>query len=118
MPMPAVRHAGVPRLSATPRTSLPWNWLPLVVVKPSMLNIRNLILIVGVLLVVVFAVITRGWLIERNVRRQITTMAEIERQRSRILEDINGSRPLSEILEGIAAMVSSTLAGAPCWCEI
>jgi diguanylate cyclase (GGDEF)-like protein len=82
------------------------------------LSIRNLILVVGILLVVVFAVIARGWLIERNVRRQITTMAEIERQRSRILEDINGSRPLAEILEAIAAMVSSTLEGAPCWCEI
>ena len=62
--------------------------------------------------------IVRGWFIERNVRRKITALAEIERQRSRILEDINGSRPLPEILEGIAAMVSSTLAGAPCWCEI
>ncbi|MGO9776262.1 MAG: diguanylate cyclase domain-containing protein, partial [Terracidiphilus sp.] len=89
-----------------------------VVVKPSMLNIRNLLLIVGILIVVVFAVIVRGWFIERNVRRKITALAEIERQRSRILEDINGSRPLPEILEGIAAMVSSTLAGAPCWCEI
>jgi diguanylate cyclase (GGDEF)-like protein len=89
-----------------------------VVAKPSMLNIRNLILIVGILLVVVFAVIARGWLIERNVRRQTTTLAEIERQRSRILEDINGSRPLAEILEGIAVMVSSTLEGAPCWCEV
>ena len=89
-----------------------------VVAKPSMLNIRNLLLIVGILLVVVFGVIARGWLFELNVRRQITTMAEIERQRSRILEDINGSRPLAEILEAIAAMVSSTLEGAPCWCEI
>src|SRR5664279_2068269 len=27
--MPAARHAGVPRLSATPRTCLLWNWFPL-----------------------------------------------------------------------------------------
>jgi diguanylate cyclase (GGDEF)-like protein len=89
-----------------------------VVAKPSILNNRNLLLIVGILLVVVFAVIARGWFIERKVRRKITTLAEIERQRSRILEDINGSRPLAEILEEIAVMVSSTLEGAPCWCEI
>jgi diguanylate cyclase (GGDEF)-like protein len=44
--------------------------------------------------------------------------ADLERQRSRILEDINESRPLAEILMQIAAMVSSTLAGAPCWCEL
>jgi diguanylate cyclase (GGDEF)-like protein len=89
-----------------------------VVAKPSILSIRNLILVVGILLVVVFAVIARGWLIERNVRRQITTMAEIERQRSRILEDINGSQSLVKILEEIVAMSSFRLEGAPCWCEV
>jgi diguanylate cyclase (GGDEF)-like protein len=89
-----------------------------IVARPSLINTRNLLLVLGLLLVVVFAVIARGWLIERNVRRQTTTLAEIERHRSRILEDINGSRPLAEILEGIAVMVSSTLEGAPCWCEV
>jgi diguanylate cyclase (GGDEF)-like protein len=78
-----------------------------------------------VLLIVVFAVLARGWALEHKVRRQTAVLsalteaeAELERQRSRILEDINGSRPLAEILEEIAAMVSSTLAGAPCWCEV
>jgi len=36
----------------------------------------------------------------------------------RILEDINGSRPLAEIVEEIAELVSFTLDGAPCWCQI
>jgi diguanylate cyclase (GGDEF)-like protein len=89
-----------------------------VVARPSLVNTRNLIIAVGLLLFVVFAVIARGWLIEHKVFRQTTTLAEIERKRSRILEDINGSRPLAEILEEIAAMVSAALAGAPCWCEL
>ncbi|MGD0547174.1 MAG: GGDEF domain-containing protein, partial [Terracidiphilus sp.] len=89
-----------------------------VVANPSPLNIRNLVLMVGLLLVAVFAVIGRGWALERKVRRQTATLAEIERQRSRILEDINGTRLLAEILEEIAAMVSATLEGAPCWCMV
>ena len=96
-----------------------------VVARPSLINTRNLLLVLGLLLVVVFVVIARGWALEHKVRRQTAVMsalreaeAELERRRSSILEDINGSRPLAEILEEIAAMVSSTLEGAPCWCEV
>jgi diguanylate cyclase (GGDEF)-like protein len=93
--------------------------------RPSMLNTRNLTILVVVLLVIVAFFGARGWALERSMRRQTAAMsvhneaeAELERQRSRILEDINGSRPLFEILGEIAEMVSSTLDGAPCWCEI
>jgi diguanylate cyclase (GGDEF)-like protein len=96
-----------------------------VVAQPSLVNTRNLLIALGVLLIVVFVVIARGWALEHKVRRQTAMMsarteaeAEVERQRSRILEDINESRPLSEILVQIVAMVSSSLHGAPCWCEI
>ena len=96
-----------------------------IVARPSLINTRNLLLALGLLLVVVFAALARGWALERKVRRQTAVMsarteadAELERQRSRILEDINGVRPLAEILEEIAAMVSATLGGATCWCEV
>jgi len=96
-----------------------------VVARPSLLNTRNLLLVLGVLLMVVFVVIARGWVLERKVRQQTAVMsarveveADLERQRSRILEDINESRPLAEILMQIAAMVSSTLGNVPCWCEL
>jgi diguanylate cyclase (GGDEF)-like protein len=96
-----------------------------VVARPSLLNTRNLLLVLGVLLMVVFVVLARGWVLERKVRRQTAVMsaraeveADLERQRSRILEDINESRPLPEILMQIAAMVSSKLGGAACWCEL
>jgi diguanylate cyclase (GGDEF)-like protein len=44
--------------------------------------------------------------------------ARLQQQRSRILEDINGSRPLVEVLEEITDFVSFQLHGAACWCEI
>ena len=89
-----------------------------VVASPSLVNTRNLLLALGVLLMVVFAVIARGWAIERRVRRQSTSLALIEQRRSCILEDINGSRPLAEIVEEITQLVSFKLRGAPCWCQI
>jgi diguanylate cyclase (GGDEF)-like protein len=103
-----------------------------VVAKPSWLNIRNLTILVAFLLFVVFAVSARGWALERKFRRQTAMlaarteaeaalerrMAQLEQRRSRILEDINGSRPLAEILEQIVNLSSFRLGGAPCWCEV
>jgi diguanylate cyclase (GGDEF)-like protein len=89
-----------------------------VIANPSPLNIRNLIILAGLLLMVVIVVGIRSWAIERKVRRQTTALAALERRRGRILEDINGSRPLAEILEEITELVSFQLQSAPCWCEV
>ena len=89
-----------------------------VVAKPSLLNVRNLTIVVCALILIVFAVIARGWALEHNVRRQTSALAQLEQRRGRILEDINGSRPLAEILEEITELVSFKLQGAPCWCEV
>ena len=102
------------------------------VANPSFLSIRNLIVVVGLLILVVMAVGARGWSLERKMRRHIAAMAarneaeaaqerrmaELEHRRSRILEDINGVRPLAEIMEEITDMVSFRLNDAPSWCEI
>jgi diguanylate cyclase (GGDEF)-like protein len=89
-----------------------------VVASPSLLNVRNLTILVSLLLVLLFAAGARGWVMERKVRRQKTTQADIERRRSHILEDINSSRPLAEIIEQITELASFRLRGAPCWCQI
>jgi diguanylate cyclase (GGDEF)-like protein len=89
-----------------------------VIASPSLLNVRNLVILVGVLLAVVLAVGARGWMIERKVRRQTAVLAYIEQRRGRILEDINGTRPLGEILEAITELVSFRLKGAACWCQV
>jgi len=89
-----------------------------VIARPSLLTVRNLMILVALLLAIVFAVGARGWAIEYRVRRQTATLALIEQRRSRILEDINGSRPLAEVVEQITELVSFKLRGAPCWCQI
>ncbi|MGA2653383.1 MAG: GGDEF domain-containing protein [Terracidiphilus sp.] len=95
-----------------------------VVEAPSILNIRNLLLLVGLLVTVVFIFGVKSWLLGRKVRQQALAMAartaaeaDLERRRSCILEDINGVRPLTEILVKITEMASSALHGAPSWCE-
>jgi diguanylate cyclase (GGDEF)-like protein len=89
-----------------------------IVASPPLLTVKNLIILLGALLVAFLALGVRAWFIEHRVRRQTSAMAYIERRRSRILEDINGSRPLAEIVDQITELVSFRLKGAPCWCQI
>ncbi len=89
-----------------------------VVDRPSLLNVRNLAILVAFLVLAVLLVGSRGWLLERKVRRETAAMAYIERRRSRILEQINNARPLVEIVEQITEVVSFKLRGAPCWCQL
>jgi diguanylate cyclase (GGDEF)-like protein len=89
-----------------------------VVANPSLLNTRNLIILAGFLLLVVIAVGARGWAVERRMRQQTAALGYVEQRRSRVLEDINGSRPLAEVIEEITELVSLRLLGAPSWCQI
>ncbi len=103
-----------------------------VIARPSLVNIENLLKAVGLLAVLVIAIFAWGWMLKRKVERQTKALAgrieseaaterfnaQIEQRRSRILEDINGTRPLAEVLEEITGLVSFCLKGAPCWCEI
>ncbi len=103
-----------------------------VIARPSWLNISNMIRIAIALVLIVIAVGAWGATLNRKVRRQTAAMAkrieaeaayerrmaQLEQKRSRILEDINGSRPLAEILEEIMELVSFALNDAPCWCEV
>ena len=103
-----------------------------VVEKPSWLTVRNLTGGVSVLVALVIAFGVRQWILERKVHGQTIAlagrieakaalerrMALLEQRRSRILEDINGSRPLAEIIEQITGLVAFTLNGAVSWCEI
>jgi diguanylate cyclase (GGDEF)-like protein len=89
-----------------------------VVQGPPLLSTRNLILLVGFLLVVIAAIGGWGWRLERKLHRHTAAVAAVEQIRGSILEDINGSRPLVEILEKIVGMTSEALEGVPCWCEL
>ena len=89
-----------------------------VVAQPPWLNVSHLIMIVGLLLALVIVLGIRAWYMERRNRRRIGSLAYVERRRSKVLEDINHSKPLAEILERITELVSVRLNGAPCWCQV
>ena len=52
-----------------------------VIEQPSLLSVRNLIILVRILLVLLFAAGVRGWVMERKVRRQNAEVAYIRRRR-------------------------------------
>lgn len=92
-----------------------------VVTRPSVVNLRNLMLLTGALLLVVIVVGGWGWTLKRKVLRQtstLSTIARFEQRRSSILEQINSAAPLPEILQQITDAVSSRLHCAACWCEL
>ncbi len=89
-----------------------------VVAQPPWLNVRHLVFLVGLLMIALLAIGARALYFENRSRRQTATLAQIERRRSSILEDINASRPLSEIIEKITDLAAFTLGGTPCWCRL
>ena len=89
-----------------------------VVANPSLLNVHNLIILAGVLLLLVFVAGARSWALERRIRLATVAAAYLEQRRGRVLEDINNARPLHEVLGQITQLVSFKLQGAACWCRI
>jgi diguanylate cyclase (GGDEF)-like protein len=89
-----------------------------VIAKPAWLNVQHLTELVIVLLVIIFFIGVRNAYAERKARRKIAGLAYVERRRGKILEGINNSQPLAELLEQITELVSYRLDGAPCWCQV
>ncbi len=99
---------------------------------PSLLNVENLVRVVGILLVIVLIVGVWGWILRMKVQHQTETITahaetearverhntQLEMKRSRILEDINSSRPMPELIDAIAEMVAFSLDFPFCWCEM
>jgi diguanylate cyclase (GGDEF)-like protein len=88
------------------------------VARPSWMNVRNLTILAGILLLLVISAGARSWALERKVRRENAAAAYVEQRRGRILEDINNAKPLDETLLQITQLVSCKLRGAACWCQI
>ena len=93
--------------------------------QSSWLNVSNLVGMAIALLLVVLVVGAWGATMRRKVHRKsqelarrIEAEAVLERRRSRILEDINTNRPLTEVLEQIAELVSYRVDGTHCWIRI
>lgn len=89
-----------------------------IVQDPPLVSVRNLLLIIGSLVLLLVLVSLKAWISERRRNREIANSAYMERKRAQILADINGKRPLAEIIEDITQMVTFKLRGIPCWCQI
>lgn len=96
-----------------------------VIANPPWINIENLTRVIAFLIIAVLLFAVWSWVLKRKVRKQTARLAarieleaEQERRRSCILENINGHRPLDEILNEIASLVSFTQSAAPAWCEL
>jgi diguanylate cyclase (GGDEF)-like protein len=86
---------------------------------PSPISVRNLMIVLGFLLVIVFAVIGKALLLERKLRRQgVTSAATVERWRTRVIDGINRAVPLRETLLQITEMLVFQLQAEFCWAEI
>jgi diguanylate cyclase (GGDEF)-like protein len=92
----------------------------------------NFARLAGLLFMVVLAVSVWVWMLRKRVKEQTAAItaqseaeaaqqrrtAQLEQWRSRVLEDINSSCPLGDIVGHITEMMCYMLNGAPCWCEI
>ncbi len=122
----------------------PWNtalWFELymrspddvkVVALPSWWTVQRLLYVIGGLGVLIVAALIWGTMLRRQVSRQTLvlrrTMEEeatsqrrqafLEKQRSRVLEAINSSLPLDQVLAMIADFISEQMHGRSCWCAV
>lgn len=98
----------------------------------SWLTAHNLVPIVIVLTALVFIAGLWGWILRKKIDKQTRTLtahsesearierhnAQLETKRSKILEDINSSRPLPELIDSITELVAFNLGFPFCWCEM
>jgi diguanylate cyclase (GGDEF)-like protein len=89
-----------------------------VVAKPSWRNVHNLTRLIEILLTIIFVIGIGVIWSERQAHLRNAARADLERRRAKILEDINNSRPLTEILNSINELVSTRLGGTPCWIQV
>ncbi len=99
---------------------------------PSWWTVKRLAYVSTLLSIVILGAVIWAGLLDRRVRRQNAILARQsqedairerraarqEQSRSYILELINSTRPLPEVLAEIRKMVSTRLFGAPCWFEL
>jgi diguanylate cyclase (GGDEF)-like protein len=89
-----------------------------VISGPPLLNVRNLTYLAGILLAGMVVIGIFAWRTERRGRTHIARLARMEQMRSRVLEHLNGSTSLLDLIDEATEIVSFRLNGAACWCEL
>lgn len=104
----------------------------LILAPPSWWTVRHLLYLSGALLLLVMTALFWALLLQRKVRRQTEQIqlsmaseaarerrtALLEAERARVLEAINSTQKLEDVLAMILRLVSNQLDGAPCCCEL
>ncbi|HEX5234977.1 MAG TPA: GGDEF domain-containing protein [Silvibacterium sp.] len=99
---------------------------------PSWWTVTHLFFLIGALGVLVLGALVWGALLRRRVHRQTQLIrhsmerestrerrqANLEKERSRVLEAINSRLPLEEVLKMITGLISEQADGLKCWCEV
>ena len=89
------------------------------VAGPSLISVRNLGILLGILLMVMFAVIGRSFLLERKLHRQSAAKAaSVERWRNRVIDGINNAIPLADTMLQISELVAFKFQVEYAWAEV
>ena len=112
-----VRIAGVSKVAAAEQSQNPTAFDIMlrspedltVLEGPSLLTVRNLTYLVGALLAAMVVTLTFGWRADRRGRSHIARLARMEQMRSRLLEHLNGSTSLSDLVDEATEIVSFRL---------
>jgi len=87
--------------------------------SPSVISIRNLVIVLGLVLIATFIFVGRTLLLERRLRAETAAAAlSVERWRNRVIEGVNNAIPLEETLLQITELLAFKLHLKHCWVEI
>jgi diguanylate cyclase (GGDEF)-like protein len=92
-----------------------------VLAQPSWWTVAHMLYVLAALLSI--SIIITGWALalRRRVslqRERIERTVRMERERSRLLEQINSELPLEDLLEDICSSIGSLISGVQCTCEL
>jgi diguanylate cyclase (GGDEF)-like protein len=92
-----------------------------VLALPSWWTVTHLLYVLGMLLVISLLIMAWAVVLRRRVARQaerIERSMRMERERSRLLEEINSETPLEQLLEDICATIGAMVSGIRCSCVL
>jgi diguanylate cyclase (GGDEF)-like protein len=90
-----------------------------IVARPSWWTVAHLLMILGALFLLSLSIMIWAVVLRRRVASQtahIDRTMRVERQRSRLLEEINSKMPLPQLLVDISASISELVADVRCSC--
>lgn len=89
------------------------------VAGPSLISVRTLGILLGLLVVVIFIAVGKSLLLERKLHRHaVASAASVERWRNRVIDGINNAIPLKETLLQITELLSFKLQVEYSWAEV